>query len=315
MTRRRQTPRELLTLLLILAAAGALALTTPAFREPLNLTTLGKDAAILALMACGEGLVILGGGLDLSVGATMALSSCTAAELLAAGVSWPLAALGGLAAAACAGLVNGALITYRKLPPILTTLATLLIFRYGASIATHARSFGPFPDNFNRIAAGWVPAVVGGVVVLAFMALTLRAPLGRRTIAMGGSEQAVRLSGVSTDGLKRWGYLLCALCAGLAGLIAMAFNNNTQSDLGTGMELSVIAACVVGGVRITGGEGSILGASLGAMLIALAPDALVLTNRPAEQYGLVTGAVVLAAAALEQIRARRAERARVGAGA
>ena len=301
----RRTPRELPTILLLLLLCAGMAATVPAFRTAGNQTVVGENAAFIGVMACGQGVVILSGGLDLSVGAILALASCATAACLEAGWAWPLAALVGLAAGGLAGAVNGALVTYRRLPPILTTLATLLLFRHGISIFTHARNYGPFPEAFNRLGAGWTPSLIFLLVAALFTFITLRTRFGRWAIAIGGSEQAARLSGVPVDRVKRGAYLLSGLCAGLAGLITMAFNNNAQSSVGQGYELDVIAACVVGGVRITGGDGSILGAALGAALIALLRDALILTGRPVEQYGLFTGAVILAAAVLEQWRARR----------
>ncbi len=305
MFRPLKTPRELPTLVLLILVCVGMALFVPAFRTPGNLTVVGQNAAFVGMMACGEGVVILSGGLDLSVGSVLALASCVTAAALAAGWAWPLAVLVGLMAGALAGVINGALITYRRLPPILTTLATLLLFRHGTSILTHARTYGPFPDAFNRLGSDWMPALLFVLVSAGFVLATLRTRFGRWAIALGGSEQAARLSGVPVDRVKRVAYLLSGLCAGLAGLIVMAFNNNAQSTVGQGYELDAIAACVVGGVRITGGDGSLLGAALGALLIALLRDALILTGRPAEQYGLFTGAVILAAAVLEQWRVRR----------
>jgi ribose transport system permease protein len=281
----------------------------PAFGTSGNLTTVAEGAALLGIMACGEGLVILCGGLDLSVGSSLALATCGTAAALEAGWAWPPAALAGLLCGGLAGAINGALITYRRLPPILTTLATLLLFRYGVSLLTHARSYGPFPDTFNQIGNGWTPAILLVLVVALFLVLTRQMRFGRWALALGGNEQAARLSGVPTDRMKRWAYLLSGLCAGLAGLIMMAFNNNAQSRDGKGMELNVIAACVVGGIRITGGDGSLLGAALGAFLIALLGDALILTSRPEDQHGLFTGLVIVVVALIEQWRIRRQERA------
>jgi ribose transport system permease protein len=300
--------RELPTLTLVLAVFIFMAAQYPAFRGAANLMTVGQNAAFIGVMACGQALVILSGGLDLSVGSILAVASCATAEALAQGIAWPLAALIGLAAGTVAGSINGMLVTYRRLPPILTTLATLLLFRYGTHILTKARNYGPFPEAFNQIGNGWTPVVIFALVAGLFTTLTLRTRFGRQAVAIGGGEVAARLSGVNVDGVKRRAYALSGLCAGLAGLIVMAFNNNTQSNVGQGYELDVIAACVVGGIRITGGDGSILGAALGATLIALLRDALILTGRPTEQYGLFTGGVILLAAVLEQWRARRQER-------
>ncbi|MDW8208484.1 MAG: ABC transporter permease [Chloroherpetonaceae bacterium] len=303
-------PREWPTLLLVVLVSAGMALAYPAFRTAANLTTVGQNAAFIGIMACGQSLVVLSAGLDLSVGSVLALSGCATAEALQRGIAWPVAALIGLMAGALAGGVNGALITYRRLPPILTTLATLLLFRYGTHILTGARNYGPFPEAFNTIGNGWTPLFLLLIVTALCTLMTLRTRFGRQVIAIGGNEQAVRLSGVDVDRIKRRVYTLSGLCAALGGLIVMAFNNNTQSNVGQGYELDVIAACVVGGIRITGGEGSLPGAALGALLIALLRDALILTGRPTEQYGLFTGAVILLAAGLERWRARQQERAR-----
>ncbi|HLJ54956.1 MAG TPA: ABC transporter permease [Chthonomonadaceae bacterium] len=324
-------PRELPTIGLIAAMCIGLAATRPAFREPSNLAAVGQSATFIGVLACGEAFIILGAGLDLSVGSIMAVSACAAAAGIAAGWNWVAAVAAGLACSLVAGAINGGLITDRlplplvsglvqrlglKLrsvprPPILTTLATLLLFRHGVSILTRNRSY----DEFGSIAPGlaWLgqPSVAIGAfaaVVAAFALVSLRARFGRWTVAMGGSEAAARLSGVPTDRVKQAGYALSGLCAGISGILTMAFNNHAQWDIGRGAELDAIAACVVGGVRITGGDGSILGAALGALLIALLQNALVLMGRPKEQYGLITGAVILAAAVLEQARLHRRER-------
>ena len=299
------TLRELPTLVLLLALVVLMSAFVPAFRGLSNLSIVGEEAAFIGIMACGEGLVILGGGLDLSVGAIVAVASCVTALCLETGMAWPLAAGCGLLASGVAGGINGSLVTYRRLPPILTTLATLLLFRHGTSLLTHARNYGPFPDGFRMLGTGWTPAALFVIVAVVFVALAQRTRLGRWTLAIGGSEQSARLSGVPVGAVKRWSYALSGLCAGIAGLIAMAFNNTTQSVVGEGAELNVIAACVVGGIRITGGDGSLLGAALGALLIALLRNALILTHRPREQSDLFVAAVILAAAILEQWRARR----------
>lgn len=308
MIRGRKLPRELPTLALLAILCVYMAANYPAFRTANNLMVVGFNAAFIGIMACGQAMVILGAGLDLSVGSILAVASCATGAALMGGQPILVAAFWGLLAGAGAGYLNGALITYRRLPPILTTLATLLLFRYGVSIVTASKNYGPFPDAFNLIGAKWIPVVIFLVVAIVLSWVSQRARFGRWVIAMGGSEQAVRLSGVNVDKIKRRTYVLSGACAGLAALIVMAFNNNAQSTVGSGYELDVIAACVIGGVRITGGDGSIAGAALGAVLIALLRDMLILTNRPVEQYGLFTGGVILLAALLEQFRLQRLAR-------
>ncbi len=300
----KRIPRELPILILVILVAALLAMFVPSFRTHDNLTAVGETAAFIGIMACGEAIVILGAGLDLSVASAMALSSCTMAMLLGSRVAWPLAVSGGLLVGACAGLINGLFITKRSLPPIMTTLATLLLFRHGISIVTQDRAFGPFPDRFNAIGDGWNPFIVFVAVAAVCAAVCTRTRYGRWTLAIGGSEQSARLSAVPVDRVKLFAYVLSGVCAAISGWIVMAFNNNAQSNMGSGYELWVIAACVVGGIQITGGDGSIIGAALGAIVIALLRDALTLTGRPDNQSGLFTGGVILMAALIEAWRSR-----------
>ncbi len=296
--------REFPALILLLIGTALLA-ALPAFRTAENLQVVGFNAAFLGILACGQTLILTSGGLDLSVGAAAALCSCLASVLLTQtqlGL-WaiPAALIAGLF---CGGL-NGFLITVRRLPPILTTLATLLLFRYGTSIVTGGRSYSSFPASFTRLGSGWIPVLIFLAAAAGFTVLAEKTAFGRGILASGGSESAARLSGVSVDRNRALAYGLCGLCAGASGLLISAFNNNASAGLGGGIELEVIAACVVGGVSIKGGEGTVWGAALGAVLIALLRDGLILTQRPVEQYGLFTGGVILfSAAASELFRGR-----------
>ncbi len=301
-----KSPRELPALLLVIIAIIGMAIFVPAFRNESNLTVVGETAAYLGVLACGEALTLLGGGLDLSVGSILALSSCSAAAAMAAGWAWPIAALLAVAAGTLAGAFNGFLIAKRGFPPILATLATLLIFRHGSGILTGDRNYGPFPNSFSLMGSGWNPV---WIVLLVTLILTIglqKFKAGRRLLALGGNEAAANLSGVKITRLRIGTYMLSGACAGIAGLIVMAFNNTTQASVGQGAELEAIAACVVGGIRLTGGDGALPGAALGALLLALLHDSFVLTGRPVSQYGIITGAVILIAAILEQIRIKRA---------
>jgi len=302
--------RELPALLLLLLVLGWLAAARPAFHTPENLAQVGQEAGLLGILACGEALVILTGGIDLSVGATLAISACAAGSAMMGGYPWPLAALLGLLVGGAGGWLNGALITYRRLPPILTTLAALLVFRSLANILTGAVPYNQLPDGFKAFGKGFTPFLVFVVVLCLFATMLARARFGRRVVAVGGSEQAARLSGVPVDAILRRVYLIAGLCAALAGLLMSAAANNAQWNLAEGYELEVIAAVVIGGVRLTGGEGSVIGAGLGALIIVVLRNALFLSGIPVEQYGLITGAVILLAAVSEQFRRARQEAVR-----
>ena len=227
-----KAPTELPVLSMVAVLAIGMAFGLPQFHHQENLTIVGMNAAIFGIMACGEALVIISGGLDLSVGAILAMSSCAAAVCMRFGAPTALAAA--LIVGLLCGGFNGFLITRRKLPPVLTTLATLLIFRYGNSILTHSRNFNAFPDSFNRLSEGWTPALLFVLIILVGATLMNRSRAGRHLLATGGAEQSARLSGISVTSLKAKVYLISGLCAGLAGAISMAFNNATQSSVGMG---------------------------------------------------------------------------------
>ena len=297
--------RELPAISLILMTAAWLALTKSSFRTPENLAQIGQEAAFIGIMACGQALVIITGGIDLSVGSVAAMSACVSAERMMAG--WhPAAAVAlGIAVGGLAGWINGALITFRRFTPILTTLATLLLFRAAANIATKAVPYNQLPDGFLAFGRGFIPFLFLILLTSAFAAMQNRARFGRRVVAIGGSEQASRLSGVPVDSVLRGVYLLSGFCAGAAGLLMAAAGNNAQWNLAEGWELDVIAAVVIGGVRLTGGQGSVFGAALGAAIIVLMRNALFLSGIPTERYGLITGIVIVFAALIEQARRAR----------
>lgn len=297
--------RELPALLLFVSVLIWISVARPAFRSHDNLIAISQDAGILGIMACGEAFVILTGGIDLSVGSMLAMAACAAGARMMGGASWPMASLLGLFVGAFAGWLNGAFITFRRLPPILVTLATLLLYRAITNIATAATPYNQLPHAFKLLGRGFVPFLIFLVVLTCFTILLGRTKFGRRLVAIGGSEQAARLCGVKVDSILRTVYMLAGLCCAIAGLLMSAGGNNAQWNLADGWELEVIAAVVIGGVRLTGGEGSVLGAGLGAMIIILLQNALFLSGVPVEQYGLITGAVIIIAALAEQFRRLR----------
>lgn len=297
--------RELPAFLVLAASLLFLFLRLPSFRSPENLGQIGQQAGLIGIMACGEALVILTGGIDLSVGAIAALAACVAGSRMTAGMGWLPATLLALLAGAAAGFVNGALITYRKLPSIITTLATLLLFRACTNIATGALPYHDLPDRFKSLGLGYAPLLVFVVTVVALAVMLARTRFGRSLIATGGNEQSARLSGIPTDRVLRRAYLLSGLCAAISGILYAASSNVAQWNMAEGYELGAIAAVVIGGVKLTGGEGSVVGVGLGAALMVVWQNGLFLLERPKEQYGLVTGAIILIAAFAERFRHAR----------
>lgn len=297
--------RELPVALLLAITIAWLWCAKPIFHTFDNLAQVGQEAGLLGIMACGQTAVILTSGIDLSVGAILALSAVVAGSLMMAGCPVPVAMASGVLAGGFVGWFNGALVTFRKLPPMLVTLAGLLLYRSATSIFTNAVPFNQLPRSFTALGVGFIPFSVFVVTVILFALVLNRSRFGRHVFAVGGSEQAARLSGIRVDHVLRWVYLLSGACAGLSGLLMSAAANNAQWNLADGWELEVIAATVVGGVRMSGGEGSVVGAALGALLIVVLRNALFLYGMPVERYGLVTGAVIVIAALAEQMRRSR----------
>jgi ribose transport system permease protein len=252
-------------------------------------------------------MVILTGGIDLSIGSIVAMAACPAGALMMSGWPWPAAAAVGFLTGCAGGLVNGALITYRRFPPILTTLATLLIFRAATNIWTAAKPFNDLPDAFNRWGRGFMPLFVGIGVTALCAWVVARGHFGRHLVAVGGSELASSLSGVPVASVLRRVYVLSGACAGLSGLLMAGGQNNAQWRLAEGWELDVIGAVVIGGVRLAGGQGSIPGAALGALIVVVMQNALVLSGVSKEYYGLVIAGVIILAALVEQARSSRQE--------
>lgn len=308
MRRALRDARELPAVLLLVAAALWLLLSKPSFRSPGNLAVVGQDAGMLGLMACGETLVILTGGIDLSVASALAMSACLCGALIMAGTPWPAAAIAAIGLGLLAGWVNGALVTWRRLPPILVTLATLLLFRGITNILTGAAPYNLLPEAYKAIGRGGWP-MLALVVVASVLSIGIgRSRFGRHLVASGGNESAARLSGIGVPSVLRRAYALSGMLAATAGLLMAAANGNAQWTLADGWELDVIAAVVIGGVRLTGGQGSVIGATVGALIIVILRNALFLSGVPTEQYGLVTGGVIVAAALSERWRSKAADR-------
>ncbi len=280
-----------------------------------NLETLARQSAIVALVSLGMTYVIVNAGIDLSVGSTAAFSGVAIAWILQRHYSPALALLGGVLAGAIAGLLNGLLITRLKVGPFIVTLGTMLIIRGVATGVAHEQTINP-PDSWlNNLLAvlgpdeKWklLPIGVWLTIVLAVLAaLSLRyTRFGRHVIAIGSNEHAARLCGVPVERVTMLVYVISGAFAGLAGL--MLFSRLTVGDptVANGLELDAIAAVVIGGASLTGGEGSILGTILGALIMAT-------LRAGASQVGLdnwvqqiVTGVIIVLAVALDKLRKKQ----------
>ena len=294
-------------------------IASPFFRTFENFVGILLATAVNGVLALGVTFVIITAGIDLSVGTVMTFSAVmTAVFITNWNVPVPLGILGGLLAGALAGFVNGIVISRMKIPPFIATLGMLYITK-GLSLVISELKPIYFNDTpgfremtmgslLGRIIPGFeVPNAVlmmFGAAIIANLILT-RTILGRYTFALGSNEEATRLSGVNVAGWKTAVYTLCGLFSGLAGVLIASRLNSAQPALGAGYELDAIAAVVIGGTSLSGGEGSILGTIIGAFIISTLTNGLRIMSVPQEWQIVITGAIVVLAVFFDILRRRR----------
>lgn len=303
---------DLVLVTLLLVAFLVMGRLSPAFFTGENLLEVTRFSAEVGFIALGMTLVILTGGIDLSVGSVLGLSGVVFGLLTNDGVPVVAAAALALLAGATAGLVNGLVIAYIGIPPLIVTLATLAIYRGLALGLSQARAFDRFPDGFLALGQGYVGGVpVQLLLLLAVAALLVfvlaRSALGRMVYALGHNATAARFAGLPTQTVLVIVYTLSGLLAALAGIVYTARLTSARADAGTGFELDAITAVVLGGTAITGGTGGVIGTLLGLLLVGVIRNGLTLAFVPTEQQDIIVGACLLVAVLLNQFfRARRA---------
>ena len=280
--------------------AVLLTVLTPHFLTVSNLRNVLEQTTINAVVAIGMTFVILSGGIDLSVGSLVALSGVALAGALQAGVPLPLALLAGLATGAAAGLVNGLLITRGKLPAFIATLGMMSVARGLTLFVTDGRPISGFDAGFRTLATGrvlGVPASVllAGVLYLAAHLVLTRTRFGLYVYAIGGNEEATRLSGVGVRFHKTMVYVLAGLMSAVASVILTARLNSAQPIAGMMYELDAIAATVIGGTSLLGGSGTIGGTLIGALIMGVLRNGLNLLGISSFLQQVVIGLVIIAA--------------------
>jgi ribose transport system permease protein len=302
--------RELNVLTALIVVAALISFSTPYFLTTDNLMGVFRSFSLIAIMSIGMVMVIITGGIDLSVGSVMGLASLVTALGFDSGLSMPVCILGGLVTGLLFGLFNGLLITAVRLPPLIATLGSLSIGRGLMYIITHGVPLTPdTPDAFATIGQGYVgfvpvPVVVMMVMMVIFSLLMRRTRFGRHVYATGGNEVAARLSGVKTGRVKLLVYMLSGLISGLAGIISFSRYLSAEPASGFGSELDVIAAAAIGGASLSGGVGSVEGAIIGAALAGIIANGVVLMNINTYAQQAITGAVILIAVSLDVWRSR-----------
>jgi len=307
--------RETGVLVALLFMCLTLALLNDRFLTSTNLLNIGRQVSLLGIMAVGMTFVLISGEVDLSVGSTYAFGGLASGLLILAG--WPLlvAILGGVACGTAIGIVNGLLSTYGRLPSLIATLGTLsmvrglaLILTDGRPVTVNARNGA---DSSTLARFEWMgQGTLGGIpmqlvffvlVAAAGWVILARTGFGFRVFAVGGSPKAARVSGISVSAVKIWAFTLMGSLAAFAGILSLAFLPSGQAGrTGLGLELDVIAATIVGGTSLAGGEGTILGTILGVLIIGVLRNGLVLLGVSPFAQEFMIGLVIVVAVAIDK---------------
>jgi ribose transport system permease protein len=276
----------------------AIALVTDRFWSWDNFSNIGRQVSINAIIATGMTIVIITGGIDLSVGSVMTLSMTAAAGAMLSGVPVPVSVGLGLATGMVFGAINGLLIAYARLPAIIVTLATMEIPRGLALLYTGGYPQSGLPDGFAGLGSGKIAGIqtptliMLGVVSIGFLVLR-ETVAGRYFHAIGGNEEASRLSGVPVARYKVLAYVMSGATAALAGVVLSSRLMSGQPNAGIGYELDAIAAVVLGGTSIFGGRGSILGTLLGVLTLGVLNNGLNLMGVSPYAQKVLKGVIIL----------------------
>jgi ribose transport system permease protein len=298
-------------LLSLLVVCLVTTLLTDRFLSPLNLTNILVQSSIMAVIAIGMTFVIIGGGFDLSVGSTVALAGCIAAMMIVKfGVA--VGVLAGVAAGGAVGLANGMIIAKLGVNPFITTLGTMVLVRGIVYLITGGAPVGDegLPAAFIAFGSArflgihylvWVPAFLLLVLSWALQAT----PYGRRIYATGGNREAAYLSGVPVDRIIASTYAWCGALAGIAGVMLAARLQSGQPTAGEFYELTAIAAVILGGASLQGGEGTLYKSIIGVFIMVVLGNSLNLLNVDSYWQRVAIGMVIIAAAAADRLRSRR----------
>ncbi len=303
--------REVSLLLVIMGFAIMLSFLSPYFFSVSNLSITGIGLASDGIIAIGMTVALVLGGLDLSVGSVMALSSVVTGSLHLVGVNIWLAAFIGLISGILCGIINGYLVGKVKLDSFITTLGMMSIARGCSYVLTQGSplSLAGMSRSFTFLGSGQIFGLP--MMVLVFLILTLimdfalrRSAIFRQVFYIGSNEKAAVLSGINVTKIKMGVFLLTAFLASIAGILTASRFTVAQPNAGTGTELRAIAACVIGGASLNGGEGTVLGAVLGVILLAFVNNALILLNVSVYWQDLITGIVLITAVLIDFITHR-----------
>lgn len=308
--RRLLGARETGIAIAVLVIMVALSLSTPYFLTTSNLAIVARQISLAAIIAVGMTFVILMGGIDLSVGSAVALTSVVVGYVMVT-MQMPIlvAVLAGLLAGALVGLINGFLVIRTGVPAIIVTLGMMGLARGAALVITQGSTISGLPEAYLALGQGYVglvpiPVIIALVVAVLAHVFLSRTTLGRHVYFIGSNEEAAVLSGVAVNRLKVFVFTLCATLAALEAVIETSRMSTAQPASGIGYELNAIGAVIIGGTSIMGGEGTILGTILGAILLGLITNGLILLGVSAYWQQVFSGGIIILAVTLDTWRRR-----------
>ena len=297
--------RDAGTLIGLILISIVFAFMSPVFLTAPNLLNILQQSSINACIALGMTLVIISGGIDLSVGPVAALTAILGAAMLVAGVPIPLAIFGALAAGVVCGFVNGALIAWGGLQPFIVTLGGLSLYRALALIYTGGQPIFGLPDGFRALTNGTFLDVPTPVIIVASLAVVAwvilnKTPLGEYFMAIGGNPEAARIAGVPVVLTKLAAYMISGFMAAVAAMILIGRLGAAEPTMGTLWELDAIAASAIGGASLMGGRGSIPGTLIGCIILGTLRNGLTLLNVQAFYQLLATGIIIIVAMLIDK---------------
>jgi len=304
--------REMGLLLIIIALMIVLSIATPHFLTASNITTTLIGLATDGIIAVGMTIALVSGGFDLSVGSVLALSGVTAGALYIGGMNIWLATLLGVIISIGCGFVNGYFIGKIGINPMITTLSMMNIARGAAYVLTQGSplSLAQTPKAFTNLGGGTVIGIPVIVIIFAVIALIgdymmRHSAFLRQVFYVGSNSKAASLSGINVSKVKMLVYIIVAILAGIAGILTLSRFNVATPSAGLGTEMRVMSAAIIGGASLSGGEGTVFGAVLGVILLALVNNGLVLLNVSVYWQDLISGIILLAAVTLDYVNHTR----------
>ncbi len=311
--KRLAATRELTLFAVILTIIAVMSAASPFFFTMANFRAVSIGMAPTAIIAVGMTTLLISGGFDLSVGAVLALCSTLTALSMVAGASVPVAIVVGLSGGVAVGLLNGLIVTRFRVNPLVATLGTMSVARGAALVMTEGFSVSKLPASFGEVgrsSIAGVPTIVWITVAIVILGdLVLRNSVFLRQVYfVGGNEKAARLSGLAVDRLRVIAYVLTGFLAAVAGVLLSSRLMSGMPTAGNALELQVLAACVIGGASLRGGEGTVLGGFLGVIFVALVNNAMTMLAVSIYWQMIVIGSVLVAAVALDMLVRRRSAR-------